>query len=117
MPSATPEEQDGAARRKGEADAWGALGLVISGVLVWGGVGALLSAWLDNRFPTLVGLLVGMAGGLYLVWFRYGRPCPRSSGADRIVLLRPDRRAVEEGHRDHDVARHRGRDVQQPGAR
>ncbi|MCW2776726.1 MAG: hypothetical protein JWN17_451 [Frankiales bacterium] len=59
--------------RKGEADAWGAFGLVVSGVLVWGGVGWFVSDRLDNRLPLLVGLLVGMFAGLYLVWFRYGR--------------------------------------------
>lgn len=60
-------------RRKGEQDAWGAFGLVVSGVLVWGLVGGLLGAWLDSSIPVVVGLLVGMAAGLYLVWFRYGR--------------------------------------------
>jgi F0F1-type ATP synthase assembly protein I len=68
----SPGQGDPAARRN-EADAWGAFGLVVSGVLVWGGVGWLLSQWLDNPVPVPVGLLVGMAAGLYLVWFRYGR--------------------------------------------
>ena len=62
------------AARKGEADAWGAFGLVVSGVLVWGGVGWFVSDRLDNRLPLVIGLLVGMFAGLYLVWFRYGRP-------------------------------------------
>lgn len=69
---ATPDVPSAA--RKGEADAWGAFGLVVSGVLVWGGVGWFVSERVDNRLPLLVGLLVGMAAGLYLVWFRYGRP-------------------------------------------
>lgn len=60
--------------RRGESDAFAALALIISGVLVWGGVGFALSAWLDNRLFVMVGLLVGMAGGLSLVWLRYGRP-------------------------------------------
>jgi len=72
MPPETSGEP-GASRRGGEQDAWGAFGLVVSGVLVWGGVGAVLGAWLDSSIPVLVGLLVGMAAGLYLVWFRYGR--------------------------------------------
>ncbi len=59
--------------RKGESDAFGALGLVLSGVLVWGGVGYLVSERLDNRVFVMIGLLVGMFAGLYLVWFRYGR--------------------------------------------
>ena len=66
-------DSDGDFRRKGEADAYGALGLVISGVLVWGGVGLLVSRWLDNRLFVMLGLLLGMGAGLYLVWFRYGR--------------------------------------------
>jgi len=73
MPPTSPDDESRDVGRKGEADAYGALGLVISGVLVWGGVGYLLTEWLDNRLFVLVGLLVGMGAGLYLVWFRYGR--------------------------------------------
>ncbi len=68
-----PEETPGAAHRKGEQDAWGAFGLITSGVLFWGLVGGLVGAWLDSSLPVMVGLLLGMGGGLYLVWFRYGR--------------------------------------------
>lgn len=60
-------------RRKGEADAWNAFSLVLSGMLVWGGAGWLLSRWLDQRAWTGVGLMVGTAAGLALVWLRYGR--------------------------------------------
>ena len=74
MPPTSSDDESGDFRRKGEADAYGALGLVISGVLVWGGVGYLLSEKLDNQIFVLVGLLLGMGAGLYLVWFRYGRP-------------------------------------------
>jgi ATP synthase protein I len=73
MPPTSSDDESEGFRRKGEADAYGALGLVISGVLVWGGVGYLLTEWLDNRLFVLVGLLLGMGAGLYLVWFRYGR--------------------------------------------
>ncbi len=73
MPQGISDDESGDFRRKGEADAYGALGLVISGVLVWGGVGYLLSQRFDNQVFVLVGLLLGMGAGLYLVWFRYGR--------------------------------------------
>ena len=73
MPPDTPDDSSGEFRRKGEADAYGALGLVISGVLVWGGVGYLVGRWLDNQVFVMLGLLLGMGAGLYLVWFRYGR--------------------------------------------
>lgn len=70
--NSTPEPA-ASASRKGETDAWGAFGLVTAGVLVWGGAGGLLGAWLDSGIPVMIGLLVGMTAGLYLVWFRYGR--------------------------------------------
>jgi F0F1-type ATP synthase assembly protein I len=66
-------ESDRVAGREGQADAYGALGLVISGVLVWGGVGFLVAERLDNRLFVMLGLLLGMGAGLYLVWYRYGR--------------------------------------------
>jgi ATP synthase protein I len=46
--------------------------LITAGVLVWGGVGWLVAEWLDNRIFVMLGLLLGMGGGLYLVWLRYG---------------------------------------------
>jgi ATP synthase protein I len=61
------------AGRQGEQDAWGAFGLVVSGVLVWGLIGALVGHWLDSSVPVALGLLLGMTAGLFLVWFRYGR--------------------------------------------
>lgn len=69
--STDPPDDQG---RKGQADAWGAFSLVASGVLVWGGVGWLMSEWLGNRIFLLLGLLVGMGAALYLVWLRYGKP-------------------------------------------
>lgn len=73
MPPDAEDDSSEAFGRKGEADAYGALGLVISGVLVWGGIGYLVSEQLDNRVFVMLGLLLGMGAGLYLVWFRYGR--------------------------------------------
>ncbi len=73
MPPTSSDDESKDIGRKGEADAYGALGLVASGILFWGGVGYLLSEKLDNTIFVLLGLLLGMGGGLYLVWFRYGR--------------------------------------------
>ncbi len=73
MPPPSSDDESRDFGRKGEADAYAALGLVISGILFWGGVGYLLSERFDSTVFVLLGLLLGMAGGLYLVWFRYGR--------------------------------------------
>ncbi len=47
---------------------------LIGGFVVWGGIGWLLDRWLNTHFLTPVGLIVGMALGIYAVVARYGRP-------------------------------------------
>lgn len=56
------------------ADGMGATvtGYMLAGPLVYGGLGYVASLWLHIRLLTLVGLLVGMALSLYVVWLRYG---------------------------------------------
>ncbi|MCW2598583.1 MAG: hypothetical protein JWM02_412 [Frankiales bacterium] len=61
------------ADRKAHNDAWAASGLLISGVVVWGGAGYLVSEWLHNQLFVMVGLLLGTCTALYGIWFRYGR--------------------------------------------
>lgn len=60
--------------RKAHNDAWAASGLLMSGVIVWGGAGYLVSQWLDNQLFVMLGLLLGTVTALYGIWFRYGRP-------------------------------------------
>lgn len=67
------DDSSGDFRRGGEADAWNALSLILSGMIVWGGIGWLLSSWWDNRLPLAAGLVLGTAAGTGLVWLRYGR--------------------------------------------
>lgn len=69
----TGEEAVRRANRQGADDAWAATGLLISGVVVWGGAGYLVAQWLDAPVFSMVGLLVGTATALYGIWFRYGR--------------------------------------------
>lgn len=61
-------------RRREQSSAWNAFSLVVSGVAVWGGVGWLVSEWLNSRVFLVLGLLVGTGAALYLVWVRYGKP-------------------------------------------
>lgn len=72
----SPSEQPAGGRSAGARasdDAWSATSLMLSGLIVWGGAGWLVGRWLDATWPIPVGILVGMAGALYLVWVRYGR--------------------------------------------
>ncbi len=52
---------------------WSIFGYLLSGLLFWGGVGYGLDKWLGTSYLTLIGLLVGVSGAVYLVWLRFGR--------------------------------------------
>lgn len=67
------DDPDDVGRRE-QSSAWNAFSLVVSGVAVWGGVGWLVSEWLNSRVFLVLGLLVGTGAALYLVWVRYGKP-------------------------------------------
>lgn len=54
-------------------DAWSVLAYLITGLLVWGGAGMLLDRWLGTELFIVVGLLLGSASSIYLVYIRYGR--------------------------------------------
>jgi ATP synthase protein I len=56
-----------------ESAMWSIFGYLLSGLLFWGGVGYGLDKWLNASYFTLIGLLVGISGAIYLVWLRFGR--------------------------------------------
>lgn len=57
----------------GAAGAWAVLGTLIAGMAVWGGIGWLLDWWLGTSAFVPIGVIVGMAGAIYLVVVRYGK--------------------------------------------
>jgi ATP synthase protein I len=58
----------------GEHVAHSAIGSLLGGVLVWGGVGLLLDHWLQTgRVLTAVGIVVGFLTGFFIVYVRFGR--------------------------------------------
>jgi len=49
------------------------MGYLIGGMTVWGAAGWLVDGWLHTRgIATAIGVVVGMAGGIYLVIRRMG---------------------------------------------
>jgi F0F1-type ATP synthase assembly protein I len=52
--------------------AWRSVAYLITGPLVYGGIGYLLDRWLGTNWIVGVGIVGGMALSLYLIWFRYG---------------------------------------------
>ncbi|WP_412541981.1 hypothetical protein R8Z50_05425 [Longispora sp. K20-0274] len=53
---------------------WSAIGYLIAGIGVWGGLGWLVDSWLDVPMHAglMVGMLVGMAGAVYLIVKKLG---------------------------------------------
>ena len=52
--------------------AWRAIAYLLSGPLIYGGLGALADHWLGTTWLVGVGIVGGMSLSLYLIWFRYG---------------------------------------------
>jgi ATP synthase protein I len=66
-----PDEGDG---RDKPADPWSIIGLLLGGLVVWGGIGYLLDRVFGFRALFLpIGLVAGAIGGTWLVILRYGR--------------------------------------------
>jgi len=51
---------------------WNVVAYLISGPVMFAGIGWVLDHWLGTGFFVPAGILGGMALSLYLVWFRYG---------------------------------------------
>jgi ATP synthase protein I len=58
----------------GADQGWAALSTLISGFVVFGGIGWLLDEWWSTRLMTPIGLIVGMSLGIYAVVMQFGRP-------------------------------------------
>ena len=72
-PDKNQASKDFKASRREENALWTIFGYLLSGLLFWGGVGWAADRFFNTAYLTLVGLLVGMGGALYLVWLRFGR--------------------------------------------
>lgn len=69
-----PDEQPPHAPSSGDQSGWAALSTLLSGIVLWGGIGAFLDWWLDipNRLGLLIGMIVGLVTALYLVMKKFG---------------------------------------------
>jgi hypothetical protein len=69
-----PRPMHSALTPRGEHVAWSALGSLLAGPIVWGGVGFLLDRWLGTgRVLTAAGVVVGSLTAFYIVYLRFGR--------------------------------------------
>lgn len=58
----------------GMATGWAITSTLLAGMLVWGGIGYLVDrlVW-SSRIFTGIGVVLGAACGIYVVYLRYGR--------------------------------------------
>jgi hypothetical protein len=71
-PHDTEEERLKAFNRRESDSAWRSVAYLLTGPLVYGGLGYLADLWLGTSWLVGVGIVGGMALSLYLIWFRYG---------------------------------------------
>src|SRR5918996_6135256 len=71
---ARPMPPPGRSDWSGFGTGWAATGTLLAGILTWGGIGWVIDRLADTgRLFLAIGLVVGAAGGIYLVYLRYGR--------------------------------------------
>ena len=52
---------------------WSIVGYLLSGLIIWGGIGWGFDQWLGTNYFLLIGMLLGAGASIYLVWLRFGR--------------------------------------------
>jgi F0F1-type ATP synthase assembly protein I len=57
---------------KGADEGWAVMTTLLGGFIVWGGIGWLLDRWWETKVFTPIGLIVGMALGIYAVVAKFG---------------------------------------------
>lgn len=55
-------------------DPWAVISHLLAGVILYGGLGWLIDWWLGTRGFVAVGIVLGAAAGVWLVWLRYSKP-------------------------------------------
>ncbi|MEP6599048.1 MAG: AtpZ/AtpI family protein [Actinomycetota bacterium] len=70
----------------GGGDPWVAFGYLVAGVGFYGFLGWILGRWLHASYLTPLGIVLGAAFGLYLVFKRYARvPDPSDTTTYRVT--------------------------------
>ncbi len=60
---------------------WTVAATLLGGILVWGGIGYLIDRLVGVEGPFVVlGVILGAAGGTYVVYLRYGRSDGKGDG-------------------------------------
>jgi F0F1-type ATP synthase assembly protein I len=79
---------------------------MLSGIVVWGGVGWWLDRWLETRFFILVGTILGLTVAIYLIVVKYGAVDPPPGGR-RPTRTTPGRQRSRPGTQSQTQKGHR----------
>ena len=71
--SENPNPDHRASSRRDDNAIWTIVGYMHSGLIFWGGAGFFADKFFNTSYLTLIGVLVGMGGALYLIWLRFVR--------------------------------------------
>ncbi|GAA4231217.1 hypothetical protein GCM10022254_27790 [Actinomadura meridiana] len=71
MSEQKPRPDDG--QREFADAAWSVPSYLLSGILIWGGLGWLLAKWTDQAWLIPIGVVIGAGLAIYLVYVKYGR--------------------------------------------
>ncbi|HEX2301769.1 MAG TPA: AtpZ/AtpI family protein [Pseudonocardiaceae bacterium] len=93
-----PRSTEPARQPSGADIGWGITGTMLSGILVWGGIGWLLDRWWETRFLTPVGMLLGLAAAIYLIVVKYGAVEPPHAGRGSTRTTPDRQRSRSRGH-------------------
>jgi hypothetical protein len=56
---------------KNDGAFWSIFSYLLSGLIIWGGIGAAVAHFFDFRLALPIGLLVGISASMYLIWIRF----------------------------------------------
>ncbi|UOY01396.1 AtpZ/AtpI family protein [Blastococcus sp. PRF04-17] len=87
-----PRSTDQQRQPSGADVGWGITGTMLSGIIVWGGVGLLLDRWWETRFLALVGTILGLTVAIYLIVVKYGAVDPPAKSSRRPGTTPAERR-------------------------
>jgi F0F1-type ATP synthase assembly protein I len=76
---------------RGADEGWAVLSTLISGFVIFGGLGWLLDHWWGTRLMTPLGLVIGMGLGIYAVVARFGR---QGAAEQATAAVWPDNAAM-----------------------
>lgn len=89
-----------AAARHGSNDGWTSTGTLLTGIIVWGGIGWLLGRWTGWIGFLPIGVILGAALGVYLVVKQADNPPPLVDLSKTQRRAKQDRTTATEHTRD-----------------